>query len=764
MSIENQNLASGPKALGNQNASLVPVYVSTMLLSASLLFLVQPMFARMALPLLGGTPAVWAIAMVFFQGVLLGGYCYAHLLKKYLAPTHAVILHLVLMALAWFFLPVNLPPSAVPAGGATAGIWLIGLMAKSIGYPFFFLSATAPLLQSWFARTTHTYAANPYFLYSASNIGSLSSLIAYPFIVEPLLGLYNQALYWSIGFGLLALCIALSGFMMLRTLAPAKIVAIAETPSVITWKNRGWWIFMSFIPSALLVAWTNHITTDIASAPFLWLPPLVLFLLTFVLVFRDNSLVPLWLARIIQLVSLPIAFIVQFALPLNFAVPVMIVGALSFFATAIICHRQLYESRPEASHLTEFYMLMSLGGVLGGMFVSLLAPLLFNKVLEYPLLLIVGVAATTDLLTDQKLRDVLRKPWLPIAAFIGLLALVAFTAKDGGTHLLFTVRTLEIAFFGACLILMLQAKRMALAVLAALMVAFINITGQPNERVALRSYFGVLTVADKTTVGDFRLLIHGTTMHGAQRLSELSPNYKDKPHALTYYSPEGGMARALLTTQERLSAEGKQGIYRVVGLGTGSLACYKKPGEDWAYYEIDQDVIRVAQDPNQFTFLSSCAPDMKMIVGDARITLQNEEQTKSDYLLVDAFSSDSIPIHLITTQAIQLYLSRVKDDGVLVIHVTNRYMDLVPVVAANIAAIDPALQGRVVDFVPPTNIDISAQHSIAIVISKNPKALELLDKAGGTTPLTPTAGVEKWTDDFANLPAAILRRIAVSKY
>ncbi len=764
MSIENQSPVSGPVSARNQAASLVPVYVSTMLLSASLLFLVQPMFARMALPLLGGTPAVWAIAMVFFQGVLLGGYCYAHLLKKYLAPSNAVILHLILMALAWFFLPVNLPPSAVPAGGATAGIWLIGLMAKSIGYPFFFLSATAPLLQSWFARTTHSNAANPYFLYSASNIGSLSSLIAYPFIVEPLLGLHNQALYWSFGFGLLALCIAFSGFMMLRNLAPARIVAIAETPSVITWKNRGWWIFMSFIPSALLVAWTNHITTDIASAPFLWLPPLVLFLLTFVLVFRDKSLVPLWLARVVQLASLPIAFIVQFALPLNLAVPVMIVGALSFFATAIICHRQLYESRPEASHLTEFYMLMSLGGVLGGMFVSLLAPLMFNKVLEYPLLLIVGVAATRDLLTDQKLRDTLRKPWLPIAAFVGLLALVAFMAKDGGTHLLFTVRTLEIAFFGACLVLMLQAKRMALAVLSALMVAFINMTGQPNERVALRSYFGVLTVADKTTVGDFRLLIHGTTMHGAERLSELTPDYKDKPHALTYYSPEGGLARALLTTQERLNAEGKQGIYRVVGLGTGSLACYKKPGEDWTYYEIDQDVIRVAQDPNQFTFLSSCAPDMKMILGDARITLQNEEQTKSDYLLVDAFSSDSIPVHLITTEAIQLYLSRVKDDGILVIHVTNRYMDLVPVVAANIAAIDPTLQGRVVDFVPVTNTDISAQHSIAIVISKNPKALELLDKAGGTAPLTPTPGVEKWTDDFANLPAAILRRIAVSKY
>lgn len=748
----------------DKSALLVPVYVATMLLSACLLFLIQPMFARMALPLLGGTPAVWAIAMCFFQAVLLGGYCYAHLLKRYLAPSHAVFLHIVLMSLAWFSLPVDLPPSAVPAGGATAGLWLIGLMAKSIGYPFFFLSATAPLLQSWFARTTHTNAANPYFLYSASNIGSLSALIAYPFVVEPLLGLKMQALLWSGGFMVLAAAIAVSGSIMLRTLAPARLVAIAETPSVITWRRRGWWIFMSFIPSALLVAWTNHITTDIASAPFLWLPPLVLFLLTFVLVFRDTPLISVKVARIVQLVTLPVAFIVQFALPLNLAVPVMTIGAFSFFATAIICHRQLYEARPEASHLTEFYMLMSLGGVLGGLFVSLLAPLIFTSVLEYPVLLIIGLAAHQDVLKDEKLKSVLRNPLLPLAVFAGLLVLVAFTPKQGGSHLLLTTRTLEIAFFGASAFIMIRAGRLGLAVLAIVMTFLVNLTSQPHERVAMRSYFGVLTVADGAPENPFRLLTHGTTMHGAERLDEASPGYTGKPHPLTYYSPEGGMARALLTTQARLSAESKTGTYRVIGLGTGSLACYSQLGEDWAYYEIDRDVIHVAQDKNQFTFLSACAPDMKLIEGDARITMQNEAQTRSDYLLVDAFSSDSIPVHLITTEAMQLYLSRVKDDGVLVMHVTNRYMDLVPVVAANMKAIDPALEGRVIDFVPPTNSDVSAMHSIAIVISKNPAALALLDKGGGTAPLATVPGVEKWTDDFANLPGAILRRVALTKY
>jgi hypothetical protein len=740
---------------------LVPAYVATMLLSASLLFLVQPMFARMALPLLGGTPAVWAIAMCFFQAVLLGGYCYAHLLKKFVPPVYAVPLHVGLMGLAWFSLPVSLPMADVPTGGATAGLWLIGLMAKAIGYPFFFISATAPLLQSWFARTTHKDAANPYFLYSASNIGSLGALIAYPFVVEPLLGLHNQALLWSFGFMGLAIAIGLCGLMMLQGRAVSESSVSAQAANAITWKERGWWIFLSFVPSALLVAWTNHITTDIASAPFLWLPPLVLFLLTFVLVFRDQPLISLRLMRIVQLVSLPIAFVVQFALPLSLAVPLMIIGALSFFSTAIICHRQLYEARPDASHLTEFYMLMSVGGVLGGLFVSLIAPLIFNSVFEYPLLLVIGVAARKDVFLNSKIIDVLKRPLLPIAICVGLMMLTALTAPQGGFHLLLSTRVIEAGLFGTFAFIAFRAQHMAVAALSMLMVVLSSVTGQTPERVAMRSYFGVLSVTDN---GDYRLLNHGTTVHGAQRLNELTGNFTGKPHPLTYYSPEGGMARALAAAQVRLAAEGKSGIIRVIGLGTGSLACYAKPNEDWAYYEIDRDVIKVAQDKNQFTFLSSCAPNMRMIEGDARITLGQAQDEKADYLLVDAFSSDSIPVHLITTEAIQLYLAHLKDDGMLVIHVTNRYMDLVPVVAANMHAIDPALQGRVIDYVPPKAGDLNAAHSIAIAISKSSKSLEALDQNSDVKPLMPVSGIDQWTDDFSNLPGAIIRRLSVTKY
>jgi preprotein translocase subunit SecG len=747
----------------NTSKILVPSYVATMLLSSGLLFLVQPMFARMALPLLGGTPAVWAIAMCFFQAVLLGGYCYAHALKRFLNPSHAILLHLCLMALSWFSLPVHLEVSSIPTEGATAGLWLIGLMAKSIGYPFFFLSATAPLLQSWFARTTHRDAGNPYFLYSASNIGSLGSLVAYPFVVEPFLGLKMQALYWSFGFTILVIAIGLCGLIMLRTLAPARIVGFAETSTATTWKQRGWWIFMAFIPSALLVAWTNHITTDIASAPFLWLPPLMLFLLTFVLVFRDQPLIPMKLARVLQLISLPAAYAIQFAMPLNWTIGVIILGAISFFTTALICHRQLYEARPDASRLTEFYMLMSLGGVLGGLFVSLIAPLIFTSVLEYPLLLILGIAAHQDLLSDQKLRSQLQRPWVLTAIFVALALIIGFANQKTGNLIMFSQRTLEIAFFGACTFLMIRAGRTGLAALSIVMVLALNFTVQPPARLAMRSYFGVLTVADADAENPYRLLYHGTTLHGAERLSELKPDYKDKPHGLTYYSAEGGMARSLVSTQDRLAAQSKTGTYQVIGLGTGSLSCYARPGEDWAYYEIDRDVIKVAQDPKQFTFLSTCAPNMKMIEGDARITMQTGEATKADYLLVDAFSSDSIPVHLITTEAMQLYLQHVQDDGVLVIHISNRYMDLAPVVAANIAAIDPNLKGLILETNPPKAGDVAFAHSIVIAISQSYETLNLIDKTGGSKPLKAMAGVEPWTDDFANLPSAMLRRIRQTK-
>ena len=749
--------------MSKQTRFLVPIYVSTMLLSACLLFLVQPMFARMALPLLGGTPAVWAIAMLFFQAALLGGYAYAHVLKSFVSARAAVVLHLILMAGGWFFLPVHVEQALAPQGGTVAGLWLVGLMAKSIGYPFFFLSATAPLLQSWFARTTHQNAASPYFLYSASNIGSIGALLLYPFVVEPTLGLMVQARLWSLGYGLLMLGIGISGVAMLRSFNSVTVDASADKQLSIPLKRKLWWVLMAFVPSALLVAWTNHITTDIASAPFLWLPPLILFLLTFVLVFRDRPLVSLRLARIAQLVSLPICYFVQFALPLSLAVPAIFVGAIFFFATAIICHRQLYEARPDASRLTEFYMLMSIGGVLGGLFVSLLAPLIFNSVAEYPLLMLVGVAVWLGLYSDGKLAAVLKTPIMLIGAFGFATILIGFMAKSAGAVGFVTTHNFINLLFVAFGIFLAMAQRYAVAALCMVMAVVSMSTAQNATRLQLRNYFGEISIVDNASGKPFRTFMHGTTMHGAEALAELSGDAAGKPHALTYYSEPGGMAQSLQLTQDRLAQTGRKGTYRIIGLGTGSMACYAKLGEDWAYYEIDPNVTKVARDSAQFTFLPNCAPDLKVIEGDARLTLANGGAEKFDYLLVDAFSSDSIPVHLITTEAMQLYLSKLNDDGLLAMHLTNRYMDLVPVLAANLKKIDPNLQSRVLDFAPDKP-DVPATHSIVVVISRKAESISGFDKIGIAQALPEINGIDPWTDDFANLPAAMLRRLAISRY
>jgi hypothetical protein len=494
----------------------------------------------------------------------------------------------------------------------------------------------------------------------------------------------------------------------------------------------------------------------------------VLFLLTFVLVFRDKPLIPLWLARILQLVSLPVAFIVQFALPLWLAVPVMLIGAVSFFMTAIICHRQLYESRPDAGNLTEFYMLMSLGGVMGGLFVSLLAPLVFSTVLEYPILLLLGVIAYRPVWTDATLRSQLRMPILPLAVFACLALYFINLAPIAMKIDVPVMRALELAFFGASAAVFIRAKRVGLAILCMIMLFLITLLNLPEPRVNYRSYFGVSSVIDNGFDGPYRMLNHGTTMHGAQRLSELAEGFKGKPNAMTYFSRVGGIARSVIATQERLASEGKKGVFRVIGLGTGSLSCYSQEGENWAFYEIDHDVVRVASDPNQFTFLLRCAPNMPIIEGDARITLQKGPIEKSDYFLVDAFSSDSIPVHLITVEAMKMYFERINADGVVTMHITNRYMDLAPVVAANLQSIDPAIQARIIDFTPPMKEngrpDLEAMHSIAIVMSRNPKNFEKLDKDADVKPLAYNPEVTAWTDDFADIPSSIMRRLGITKY
>ncbi len=734
------------------SSSLRLTYTLTILVSACLLFLVQPLFAKMSLPLLGGTPAVWAIAMCFFQGVLLVGYAYAHLLRKFATPFQSVLVHSCVLFLAASMLPFTAPVSAEPINGLGAGLVLLGLYTKSIGFPFFALSATAPLLQSWFARTTHPQAANPYFLYAASNIGSMGALFLYPIGLEPFFGLSAQTNVWTICFSFLVVLITIAGHQHLHTMAPTQSVSSSTTVTEsITAGRRIYWVVMASVPSALLVGWTNYLTSDITSAPFLWLPPLVMFLFTFVLEFRDNPPIPGKVLALAQGISLPVVLAFQYAITSANVLPVIVAGAISFFASALICHRQLYNSRPPASQLTEFYMLMSVGGVLGGLFVSIIAPVLFTTTIEYPLLLVAATllrANPGD--TNREFPANLRVIGETLVAF----ALIFVALKLALPHLL--NNPLELAVLASIPFAFYRAKLVKNAVLAAVALPLLLGVGRLGEIATFRNYFGVLGVANSDD-NVFRLLRHGTTLHGAQYLKDIQPSSTGTPVALTYYNREGGMARSLLAKQDVMQLQGKTANVGIVGLGSGAFACYRKQAEKWTYFEIDPEVVRVAKDPQYFTYLSKCGSDMKIVEGDARLTIQQQPKDIYDFLLIDAFSSDSIPAHLLTAEAVKIYSDHIKNDGIIVFHLSNRFMDLVPFVISTVDSTGLGFENRFI-FDNVGSASMAKTSSVVVVISRDKQTLEVIDRELGRKIALKPDGTAPWTDDFTNAPAAIWRK------
>jgi SAM-dependent methyltransferase len=733
---------------------LRPAFTATLLLSACLLFIVQPLFARMSLPLLGGTPAVWAVAMCFFQAMLLAGYGYAHALRKFFSPLHSVAIHTLVLLVAFTSLPFTAPMSAEPINGAAAGVTLAWLYLKAIGFPFFALSATAPLLQSWFGRTHHNLAGSPYFLYAASNIGSIGALVAYPLLIEPFFSLDQQVRCWTLLFGVLIAGIAFCGFLHLRNLprvAMAQTSAMGSQP--ITSGRSLYWVVMAFVPSALLVAWTNYLTADVASAPFLWLPPLVLFLMTFVLEFRDRVVIPSRILVVAQAVSVPSTLMFHYSVPESFMALAIALSATSFFVSALVLHRQLYNSRPQASHLTEFYLMMSLGGVLGGLFVSIVSPVVFSTNIEYPLLLVAAVILRQKLSPDE---DSVELPFSPVfcikiaAAAVGIYVLL----RMGMPQLI--RNPLGLAVLSIAPLALLGARKWLAAVSAAAAITALSNVGHMNEIISVRDYFGVLSVKDSAD-GNLRWLLHGTTMHGAQLRDETRADFAGVPYAAAYYSPSGGMARALLAKQDMMALAGQKPAVGVVGVGTGSFSCYRRGGEAWTFFEINPDVIRIAQNPAYFTYLSKCGQGIRFVEGDARLMIQQEPQNAFDYLLIDAFSSDAIPTHLLTVEAIQSYLHHMKPNGVLVIHLSNRFMDLPPYVAATAKAADEGLGNRLI-----TDLSVDASKGVTpsavMVLSRDAAFMALIDRELGRKVVMDPSLVRPWTDDFTSSTAAILRK------
>jgi hypothetical protein len=730
------------------------------------------MFAKMVLPVLGGSPSVWSVSVFFFQAALLAGYLYAHLLISK-APSHLTgLIHLAVCLAAVICLPIGMarwlgdPPPGDPY------VWQLAMFTASIGLPFMAVSANAPLLQAWFARTGHPNAHDPYFMYAASNLGSLIALLGYPFVLEPAFGLSQLSQFWAFGYGLLVLAIVGSFFLMrgaqaggvpqaVAAPAPAGEAVSAEAPTL---SSRLSWIGLAFVPAALLTAFTVHITTDVASAPQLWVIPLALYLLTFVLVFRDRPFISREALLFLHLVALAIALI-ALSFQTNDWFIISGTGVVAFFTTAMLAHRTLYEARPAPQHLTEFYLWMSFGGALGGMFTALVAPQIFSEIYEYPLLLAASMACRPGALNlgqdREKAKDEL--VWLWLIAAVGLLVVWWLPTLAGYTRLgQMIVQTgptpLIVILLAAVLLANVNFPPRQLV--AALLMAFALVTlpstvRQADSQITQRSFFGVYRVAYSPDTG-YRTLVHGTTLHGAQRIVDEDGQAVDDTVPTTYYYPESPMGQTIAKRREILKAKGEKGHYGIVGLGTGSSACHKQEGETFKFFEIDPTVINISKNPKNFTFITKCQPDIDIAIGDARLTINKEPDASFDLFIIDAFTSDAIPVHMLTKEAVELFLKKLKPEGVVVLHTSNRYLDLNSVLAAIQKQLPPGTAGLAMH--DNGGEGYGKTGSSVVVFAKSEEALKPYRSLTGVSELK-DIGLLPWTDDFSDIVGAFLSRL-----
>jgi hypothetical protein len=656
-----------------------------------------------------------------------------------------------LLAVVALSLPLGIAQSfgMPPERGVT--LWLVGLCFASIGPPFIALAASAPLLQSWFTATGHKQAANPYVLYAASNLGSFAALLAYPFLIEPMSSLQTQLMLWSTGFCALAVLIALAAFQV----AGREIDAVGQEAEAGPRPSRQClsWTVLAAVPSALVIAVTAYISTDLAAAPFLWVVPLALYLLTFVAVFRERP----WIAhattlRIIPYGVAPLA-ISAFNSDKVFWVAIIALNLLIFVLIALGCHGEAYRTRPHRGRLTEFYLWISFGGMVGGVCAGLIAPNVFNNTYEYPILLAAALLVLPGMFKggwQLFLRDA--GPWLFVTSAIMLIG----TAIDIRALLADVLPVQAFAILLVALVAVMLFNTRCLARFFGLMVLALTVTRLWTPGVTpiltARSFFGVHQVVETTDRSHY-LLFHGTTIHGAAHVRDESGQpVLGRPEPLTYYYFGGPISDAVEATRR---ARGTLGGVAVVGLGAGSLACHRRDGEQWTFFEIDPEVARIARDPALFRFLSVCAPSAPIVLGDARLTLA-ATPGRYDLIVLDAFSSDAIPIHLLTREAFAGYLSHLAPHGVIAVHVSNRHMEL-----ANVVAAVGAAQGLVAylkqdgaanDF----SHDYHANARVVVLAKDTSDLGDLPSRNGWERIVNP--GVAVWTDDYSNVIGAIIRQ------
>jgi hypothetical protein len=713
------------------------LFATAALVAAFLLFLVQPMVARMVLPRLGGSPSVWNTCMLFYQSALLVGYALAHLGATRLGPRRHAVAYLALGGLGLAFLPIEAPAETL---GAAPTAWLLGWLVRGVGLPFLAIAATAPTLQRWYAASGGPDARDPYSLYAASNSGSLLALAAYPTLVEPNIRLAEQGGLWAIGYaGLMVLMIACAGAVW--RLSSREVEAREKGGHL---ASRAWlgWVALAFVPSSLMLGVTTYLSTDVAAVPLLWVVPLGLYLLSFVIVFSTRtSFSRESAARLLPFGVMLLALILLAGQVQPVWVPVHLI---TFFLAALVCHGLLAALRPEPERLTTFYLAVAFGGALGGCFNALVAPLLFDRVAEYPLALVLACLALPGVDFGSKTSGEWRRDaLLPIAIF----ALTAVLLRDlgGVTETLAGSFLVMIASGLAIYVAATHRKRparFALGVGAVLLAGGLSEGIDGRVLFRERNFFGVVRVTD-VPEGQFHRLWHGSTLHGQQ---SFAPGREREP--LTYFNrsgPVGQVFEAFYEGKARRSVA-------ILGLGIGTLAAYAEPGERWTFYEIDPAVVRIASDSRFFTYLRDCRADSVAIIkGDARLKLREAPSAAFGLLVFDAFSSDAIPMHLLTREALRLYREKLAPGGLIVLNITNRYLDLDPVVGD--LARDAGMVCRIRldrDFsLAEKRAEKSA--SMWAVLAERETDLGPLAHDPRWNEPRPDQGASPWTDDYASI-------------
>lgn len=725
------------------------LYASAIFFSAALLFSVQPLFARMALPLLGGSPSVWNAALVFYQATLLAGYIYAHVSTRFLSVRTQAVLHVLLVLMPLVVLPIRIGSDWAPPSNVNPTLSFLGLLTGAVGLPFFALSTTAPVLQRWFTKSGHPSAADPYFLYAASNGGSFLALLSYPLVIDRVLSLTVQARWWAIGYAMFLVLMGTSALAVLRRANAAAAqprTASASALVALPFARRARWVIVALIPSSLMLGVTTHISTDLAAMPLLWVVPLSIYLLSFVLVFARRPLPHRFFVRLLPIAAFAVVFTmaVKAIEPIAFVIPLHLV---LLFVASMVCHGELARDRPASADLTEFYLWMAIGGVLGGAFNALVAPLLFGSIVEYPLMIVAAllVAPLGDGSRISSPRPIFTMPRgldmaLPIA--VAALTLLLVTAMEKTA---FTPRTQYVIAFGLPALVAFgfsrQPIRFGLAMGAILTVSTVFGSSRGHVVHSERTFFGVHRVAIDSS-GAYHQLLHGGTIHGVQ---SIDPARRREP--LGYYGAGGPAGQIFGSLAPRPARIG------VVGLGNGTLAAYALRGESWTFFEIDAAVERIARDPRWFTYLVDSPGVVRVRLGDGRLSLAAAAD-RYDVLILDAYSSETIPLHLLSREALRVYRARLTPRGLLVFHISNRYFDLAPVVAG--LAQDAGLEWRVrkEELSDPEEIRRGSVPSTWAVLTSDAAALGVLT-ADRRWRRVPPKGADVWTDDHSSLLSAL---------